>query len=235
MTTRLRVLAVKHPTFGYRRLHAVLRREGMKVNRKRVHRLWKQEKLTLTSRPKAKKKRTGQSVPCGAERPDHVWTYDFVFDQTMDGHTLKFLTLVDEFTREVLAIEVGTALTSKHVQEVLERVMTVRGVPEFIRSDNGPEFIAHDLRVWLGRAGVQTRDIEPGKPWQNGFAESFHARLRAECLDRELCASVLDARVTTAKFRRYYNEERPHSALNSVTPTEFRRAGETRQPSKAVA
>lgn len=234
LTARLHVLASQHPTYGYRRIHVVLRKEGIKVNRKRVHRLWKQENLMLTTRAKTKKKRTGQGVPCSAERPNHVWTYDFIFDETMDGQKLKFLTLVDEFTREVLAIEVGGSFTSKNVQEVLERVMTRRGKPEFLRSDNGPEFIAHDLRVWLRLTGTQTKYIEPGKPWQNGFAESFHARFRAECLDREVFAGLLDAKVTTTRFRDHYNEERPHSALRYATPTEFRRTWETRQTEETV-
>ena len=215
-------------------MHAVLRREGMHVNRKRVHRVWRQERLQLPARQKAKKVRTGQGVPCAAEAPNHVWSYDFVFDETLSGVKLKILTVVDEFTREVLAVEVGVSVTSRDVQYVLERVMTVRGVPAFIRSDNGPEFIAHDLRVWLGLSGARTRYIEPGKPWQNGFAESFHARLRAECLNREVFLSVLHARVVMQRFLRYYNEERPHSALKYATPVEFRRAWEARQVSEAV-
>ena len=234
LTARLRVLASEHPTFGYRRVHAVLRREGMHVNRKRVHRLWRHERLQLTARPKARKVRTGQGVPCAAQAPNHVWTYDFVFDETLDGQRLKCLTLVDEFTREVLAVEVGVSVTSREVQAVLERVMTVRGVPAFLRSDNGPEFIAYDLRVWLGLSGTQTRYIEPGKPWQNGFAESFHSRLRAECLNREVFTSVLHAQVVMQRFQRYYNEERPHSALKYATPAEFRRAWEAQQVSETV-
>ena len=234
LTARLHALAGQYPTYGYRRVHAVLRREGMLVNCKRVHRLWQQEKLARKPQPRRKKVRTGEGVPQQAEYPNHVWSYDFVFDQTQDGQKLKFLTLVDEFTRENLALEVGVSFTSKNVQEVLERVMTLRGVPMFLRSDNGPEFIAHDLQIWLGVSGTQTKYIEPGKPWQNGFSESFNSRLREECLNRELFRSLLDAQVISKGFQRFYNEERLHSALKYATPLEFRRSWEDRQAPRAL-
>ncbi|BDP44382.1 hypothetical protein DAETH_43510 (plasmid) [Deinococcus aetherius] len=173
---QIRTLACKHPRWGCRRVHATLRREGVQVNCKTVHRLWKSEGLAVPTRRKAKKIRTGQHVPLRAEQPNQVWTYDFVFDQTLTGQPLKILTLTDEFTRQSLALRCGTAFTSVDVKAVLVEVMRERGVPAFIRSDNGPEFIAHDLKVWLTVQEVGTRDIDPGKPWQNGMAESFHAR-----------------------------------------------------------
>lgn len=222
LTARLRTLAQQHPTYGYRRIHAVLRREGMTVNRKRVHRLWQQEKLTRKPQPRRKKQRSGESVPQQAAFPNQVWSYDFVFDATQDGQQLKFLTLVDEFTRESLALEVGLCFTSRDVQAVLERVMIVRGSPIFLRSDNGPEFIAHDLQCWLAISGTQTKYIEPGKPWQNGFAESFNARFREECLNREVFSSLLEAQVVARRFQHFYNHQRPHSALQYATPNEFR-------------
>ncbi|WP_157449176.1 IS3 family transposase [Deinococcus peraridilitoris] len=229
LTARIRALAEQYPTYGYRGIHVVLRQERWQVNRKRVHRIWKHEQLIRKPAVKRKRLRTGNSVPERAEYPNHVWSYDFVFDEISGGQKLKFLTLVDQFTRECLALEVGVSFTSKDVQEVLERVMTLRGVPVYLRSDNGPEFIAHDLQIWLGVSGTRARYIEPGKPWQNGFSESFHARFREECLNREVFSSLLEAKVVSGAFQRFYNEERPHSALQYLAPLEFRRRWEAQQ------
>lgn len=218
---RIKTLAREHPRWGCRRVHATLRREGVQVNRKTVHRLWKREALALPTRRKARKIRTGQHVPLRAERPNQVWTYDFVFDQTLTGQSLKILTLTDEFTRQSLALRCGTAFTSADVKAVLVEVMRARGGPAFIRSDNGPEFIAHDLKVWLAVQEVGTRYIDPGKPWQNGVAESFHARLRDELLNLEVFHSARHAQVLLDGWRTFYNSARPHSSLGYLTPDEF--------------
>ncbi|SEJ94862.1 Integrase core domain-containing protein [Deinococcus reticulitermitis] len=156
-----------------------------------------------------------------AEYANHVWTYDFVFDQTLEGTTLKLLTLTDEFTRQSLALRVAEAFTSMEVKAVLQEVMAQRGAPGFIRSDNGSEFIARDLGIWLAVHEIGTRFIEPGKPWQNGFAESFHARLRAECLNQEVFYSAKHAQVLLNDWRAFYNARRPHSSLGDQTPDEF--------------
>lgn len=221
LVERIRALARQHPRWGCRRVHAALRREGLQVNRKTVHRLWKRECLALPIRRKVRKIRTGQPLPGRASRPNQVWTYDFVFDATITGKTLKLLTLTDEFTRQSLALRCGEAFTSADVKAVLAEVMQERGAPEFIRSDNGPEFIARDLRVWLAMQEVGTRYIDPGKPWQNGVAESLHARLRDELLNMEVFFSVRHAQVLLDGWKSFYNSARPHSSLGYLTPDEF--------------
>lgn len=221
LTARIKALARQHPRWGCRRIHAALRRDGLKVNRKTVHRIWQREGLALPSRRKARKTRTGQHVPQQAMRPNEVWTYDFLFDETASGCRLKILTITDEFTRQSLALRCGETFTSMDVKAVLVKVMRDRGVPAFLRSDNGPEFIAHDLRVWLALQEVGTRYIDPGKPWQNGVAESFHARLRDELLNTEVFFSARHAQVLLDAWRGFYNGARPHSSLAYLTPDEF--------------
>ncbi len=174
---------------------------------------------------RSKKKPPGSSEnACSvtkAEFINHVWTYDFIEDGTEDGRKLKFLTVLDEFTRESLAIEMGRSITSKDVISVLEYLFAVRGTPWFIRSDNGPEFIANAIKKWLGESKVGTLYIEPGSPWENGYIESFHARLRDELLNREQFFSVKEAKVLVENWRLEYNHERPHSSLNYMTPAAF--------------
>ena len=200
---------------------------GAKINKKRVRRLWREEGLTV-KRKTSKKIRTGASIPMQAEYPNHVWTYDFVFDQTLEGTTLKILTLTDEFTRQSLALRVAESFTSMEVKAVLQEVIAQRGAPGFIRSDNGSEFIARDLGIWLAVQDIGTRFIEPGKPWQNGFAESFHSRLRAECLNQEVFYSAKHAQVLLEDWRNFYNARRPHSSLGYRTPDEFAQAARGR-------
>lgn len=159
--------------------------------------------------------------PHAAMRPHQVWAYDFVHDKCNQGHKLRFLTITDEFTRQSLAVVAATSIQSRHVIEVLERLFVEHGAPQYLRSDNGPEFVSKAVQQWLKAQGVQTAYIEPGCPWQNGFAESFHSRFRDECLDREWFHNVREARVLAESYRRYYNEERPHSSLNYMTPFEF--------------
>ena len=217
---RIHDLAKQHPRRGYRFIHALLVRAGVFINKKRVRRLWREEGLAI--KPKASRKiRTGASIPMQAEYADHVWTYDFVFDQTLEGTILKILTLTDEFTRQSLALRVDESFTSMEVKAVLQEVIAQRGAPGFIRSDNGSEFIARDLGIWLAIQDIGTRFIEPGKPWQNGFAESFHSRLQAECLNQEVFYSARHAQVLLDDWRAFYNARRPHSSLGYRTPDEF--------------
>lgn len=216
----LRELALRYPRRGYRFIHALLVQEGHHLNRKKVRRLWCEEALTVKAKP-SRKIRTGASIPMQAEYPGHVWTYDFIFDQTLGGTTLKILSLTDEFTRQSLALRVAQSFTSADVKDVLHEVIRQRGAPEFIRSDNGPEFIARDLGVWLAVQAIGTRFIQPGKPWQNGFAESFHSRLREECLNQEVFYSARHAQVVLDGYRAFYNARRPHSSLGYRTPDQF--------------
>lgn len=221
LAPRIQALSAEHPRWGQNRIWALLRRSSVVVNIKAVGRLWRKLGLQVNRRPRRKKVRTGDVVPQMAERPNHVWTYDFVFAWTLGGSQLKFLTLEDEYTRQSLAIEVGRSFRGLHVQEVLARVMAERGAPEFMRSDNGSEFIGDDVALWLKGQAIGTHLIEPGKPWQNGFAESFNARFRDECLAGETFYGVVEARVIARAFSRRYNEEHPHSSLGYHTPNEF--------------
>ena len=215
---------MENPTYGYRFIWALLKRRGVRVNVKRVHRLWKQAGLKVV-RPERKRERTGASEnACSirrAKHPNHVWTYDFVHDETSDGRKLKFLVVVDEFTRLCLRIEVGRSMTSKTVVRVLSELVQIHGEPGAIRSDNGPEFIAGAVRTWLSAAGIETLYVERGSPWENGYAESFNSRFRVEFLDRETFGTLIEAQVLTEKHRLRNNHERPHSSLGYKTPAEF--------------
>ena len=164
-----------------------------------------------------------------AEKANQVWTYDFVFDQSLSGKSLKMLTLIDEFTRECLAVEVGVSITSERVEKILQRVCLDKGFPEMMRSDNGSEFIGKAVNEWLAENGIKPIFIEPGKPWQNGKCESFNGKLRDECLSREWFSSVKEAQVIIEKWRKFYNAERPHSSLGYLTPLEFKSKMENNQ------
>ena len=224
LVARMLALVGKHPRFGYRRIWALLRREGWKVNRKRIYRLWRREGLKVP-RKKRKKRRLGQSENgCTRRRAlgkDHVWCWDFIHDRTSDGRPLKWLTVEDEYTRECVALEVGRSMTATRVIEVLQGLFAQRGRPVHIRSDNGPEFIAWAIREWLGSCEVEVLYIEPGAPWENGYAESFNSRLRDELLESEDFSSPLEARVLGQAWKGEYNHERPHSALGYRTPAEY--------------
>jgi len=221
---RIRDLAREHPRYGYRRIRALLKREGWSVNLKRVHRLWRREGLKVPQ-VQRKRRRLGQSEnSCTrrrSERPDHVWSYDFIHDQTADGRGLKMLPVVDEYTRECLTIEVERGMDAKDVVSTLEYLFEVRGEPEFIRSDNGPEFIAEAVRSWLARRGSKTLYIAPGSPWENAYSESFNSRLRDELLDRDVFETLKEAKVILEDHRLDYNHRRPHSSLGYRTPAEF--------------
>jgi len=221
LVERLREIARRHKRYGYRRALALLRRDQLKVNHKRVHRLWKQIGLQCPVRRKRKRSQHPGSVPQEATHPNHVWTYDFVFDTTSDSRTLKFLILVDEFTRECLAIKAERRLPAQAVIEVLSQVFIERGVPEFLRSDNGPEFIAKAIQGWLKQREVQMHYIAPGSPWQNAYGESFNGKFRDECLNTEVFYSLAEAATIVEMWRHSYNHERPHSSLRYQTPAEF--------------
>jgi putative transposase len=224
LARRMRELVRQRPRFGYRRIAALLRREGWRANPKRIYRLWRQEGLKV---PRKKRKRRSLGVSANAchcrraERPDHVWTWDFVFDRTTSGSALKWLSVVDEFTRECLTLKVARGITSEDVIDALAELFAMRGVPQHVRSDNGPEFIALAIQKWLGQIGVETLYIAPGSPWENGYAESFHSRLRDEFLAVEEFENVAAARKLTTAWQDDYNHHRPHSSLGYSTPTEF--------------
>jgi len=221
---RLLELVKKHPRYGYRLVWALLRAEGFKINRKRIYRLWRQEGLKVSVK-RYKKRRLGTSangiVRHRATHPDQVWAWDFVHDRTEDGRPLKFLSIVDEFTRECLALEVRRSFKSVDVIDVLRELFLIRGVPEHIRSDNGPEFIARTIGSWLGAAQVKTLYISPGSPWENGYAESFHSRVRDELLDSELFTCLAEAKMLSTRWRLEYNHRRPHSSLGYVAPAVY--------------
>ena len=203
LSGRLRVIARRHPRYGYRRVHALVEREGIAVNVKRVHRLWRLEGLSVPCR-RPRRRRADRRVcrSIAATQPNQVWTYDFVHDACANGQRLKILTLTDEFTRESLAIEVATRMNAEQVIQVLDRVLRVRGTPGYIRSDNGPEFIARSVQRWLTQQHIQTAYIEPGSPWQNAFGESFNGRLGDECLNMEWFRNLQEAQVVIARWRR---------------------------------
>ncbi len=227
VAARLRAIARAYPRYGYRRAHALICRDAPGVNVKRVHRLWRHERLRLPSR-RPRKKRTDRKAmaPIRATRPNHVWTYDVVHDACANGQRLKILTLTDEFTRECLAIEVATRIRAGEVLQVLQRVMTERGAATYLRSDNRPEFVAHAVQQWLQAQQVQTAYIAPGRPWQNAYGASFNGRLRDECLNLEWFGNLAEANVVIGAWRRHYNEERPHSSLGYQTPHACRLAHE---------
>lgn len=217
-------LVRKHPRYGYRFIWAKLRQQGWHVNRKKVYRLWRREGFKVP-RKTHKKRRLGHSgnscVRRRAEHPDHVWTWDFIHDRTTTGQPLKWFAITDEYTRECLALEVDRSITADHVLEVLTSLFLTRGVPRHIRSDNGPEFIANAIRRHGERAGLEMLYIEPGAPWENGFAESFFSRLRDELLNCEEFTNLAEARWFAQRRLEEHNHERPHSSLGYQTPAAF--------------
>lgn len=217
---RERLRKTWRPNMGYRMAHALIKAEFAPLNVKRVHRIWKEEKLGRMKR--YRKKRTGESVPVKAEAPNHVWCIDFLFDTCLNGTRLKILAVKDEYTKECLALETRTRFTSKDVQRVLEKCFEEYATPRYLRSDNGGEFLARTLAVFLSARDTKPYFIKPGSPWQNGFIESFNSRLRAECLDVELFHNLADAQIKLVVYRRWYNEERPHSSIGYVAPAAFR-------------
>jgi putative transposase len=222
LRAEIRRLASKHPRFGYRRIHALLKKDWH-INVKRVRRIWREEGLQV--KKKRRRLRKGAEVtvlvPEQANAPNHVWTLDFVQDRTSKGTGIRLLTVLDEFTRESLCIRVERRLRSEDVRDTLEALFKDYGIPMYLRSDNGSEFIAHCLQGWLETQGTRPLFIEPGSPWQNGKCESFNGRFRDECLNLEWFDSLKEAQVVIEAWRDHYNSERPHSALNYLAPRQF--------------
>jgi len=221
LTQRIISLACQYGRYGYRRITAMLKRGGLAVGKDRVQRIWRREGLKVPPRHKPRARlwlNDGSCIRLRPERPNHVWSYDFVSAWTYEGRSLRLLTLIDEFTRECLAIKVSRRLGSQQVIETLAELMLLRGVPEHIRSDNGPEFSAKALREWLATVGASTLYIEPGSPWENGYNESFNGKLRDECLNQELFYSLREAQVVIEAWRQEYNRVRPHSSLRYRPP-----------------
>src|SRR5215213_551425 len=230
---RMIELSRANPRYGYRRVWAMLRREDWQVNKKRVHRLWRREGLKVPDKQRkrrrlAKLEGTSENgcTRRRAESRNHVWSYDFVMDETEEGRRLKMMPIVDEYSRECLSIEVERSITAEDVVETLASLFCRRGEPEFIRSDNGPEFIAKAIKRWLEVSGVGTLYIEPGSPWENAYSETFISRFGDELLKREVFADLLEAKVLVEDYRGHYNHHRPHSALGYQTPAEFAVAAE---------
>jgi putative transposase len=222
---RLRRLSAEHPRWGYRLAWGAVRAEGWAVNRKRIQRLWREEGVRVPQR-KRKRYRLGDSTVPGArrraERPNHVWALDFQFDTTSDGRTLKLLHVVDEYTREALAIRVARSIDADHTVRVLDQIVRERGRgPELVRMDNGPELTANALRDWCRFGGAGRSYIEPGSPWQNPFVESFGSRVRDEVLSVEAFDSVLEAQTVINDWKNTYNHRRPHSSLGWKPPAAF--------------
>ena len=221
LTGRILELATCYGCYGYRRITALLKREGWRVNHKRVERIWRREGLKV---PRKQPKRgrlwlaDGSCIRLRPTHMDHVWSYDFVHDRTSDGRGIRVMTLIDEYTRECLALRAGRSLRSGDVLEVLDDLFIRRGVPEHIRSDNGAEFTAEVVRSWLGTLKVKPLYIEPGSPWENGYVESFNGKLRDELLNGELFDTLWEAQVLLEQWRREYNAVRPHSALRYRPP-----------------
>lgn len=235
LVARLRELAEERPRFGYRRLHALLRREGRRVNRKRVYRLYKAAGLAVRRRSR-RKLRASRPAPVGVvTRPNERWSMDFVHDHLVDHRRLRTLNVVDAFTRECLAIEVDTSLPSARVISVLDRLVWLYGLPDSLRVDNGPEFISYALDAWADRHGVKLDFIQPGKPTQNAHVESFNGRFRDECLAQAHFPTLARARVEIELWRVDYNCERPHSALGYKTPKAFGDLARTTMPPSAGA
>jgi len=214
-------LACQYGRYGYRRITALLRNEGWRVNHKCVERIWRQEGLKVPQKQPKRKRlwlNDGSCIRRRPEYPNHVWSYDFVADRTGNGRPLRMLTLMDEYTRESLAIKVDRALTAYDVVEQLAELFVVRGTPDHIRSDNGSEFTSAVVRGWLQRLGVKTLFIEPGSPWENGYIESFNGKLRDELLNGEIFDTVIEARIIIERWRKEYNTRRPHSSLGYLPP-----------------
>ena len=222
LVRRVHELSEQYPRFGYRKMHAKLKAEGFSVGLDRLRLIRKREGLQV-ARKQRKRRRPGKSTAESdrALHANHVWSYDFVADQTIDGKRLRFLTVIDEFTRECLRIETGRFLNSHDVVRVLGQLVESRGRPGVIKSDNGPELVAEHVQDWLEKRRIDTKFIDPGSPWQNGHNESFNSVFRDGCLNRWAFLSVREARLVVESWRREYNEERPHGALGQITPAAY--------------
>ena len=215
-------LAAQYPRYGYRRIQVFLARRGHAMSTDRTHRLWRLHKLQVPRKRPRRRVAASRSRPLPAMAVGQVWAYDFLFNACANGQQLKCLTVVDEFSRECLAIDVAGSIRSGRVIEVLSKLVSVHGSPKYLRSDNGPEFVSRAVLKWLTQSNIDTTRIDPGKPWENGFNESFSGKFRDECLSMEWFRNRIDAKIVIEQYRRHYNEVRPHSSLGQLTPAEFK-------------
>jgi putative transposase len=218
----MRELSSQYPRYGYRRIHIFLARRGHGMSPDRAHRIWRQAELQVPRKRTRRRVAGSRPRPVPATAANHVWAYDFVFDACANGQQLKCLTVIDEHTRESLAIDVAGSIRSGRLIEVLTRLVSQHGAPKYLRSDNGPEFVSKAVLKWLLESGIDTALIDPGKPWQNGADESFNGKFRDECLSLEWFRNRTEAKIVIENWRRHYNEVRPHSSLSYQTPVEFK-------------
>lgn len=218
----MRTLAAQYPRYGYRTIRIFLERQGHRLGTDRMYPLWRQASLQVPRKRPRRRVAASRPRPVPPTAINHVWAYDFVFDSCADGRTLKCLTVIDEFTRECLAIDVAGGIRSTRVIEVLAQLVSLHGAPRYIRSDNGPEFVARAVLRWLQNANIETAFIDPGKPWQNGTDESFNGKFRDQHLSLQWFRNRIEAKVSIDAWRVHYNDVRPHSSLGGLTPTEFK-------------
>lgn len=226
-------LSARYPRYGYRRIQVFLDRQGHAMSADRAHRIWRQCGLQVPRMRPRKRIAMRRPRPLPALGINQVWAYDFVYDACANGQQLKCLTVIDEYTRECLAIDVAGSIRSGRVIELLSKLVSVHGAPSYLRSDNGPEFVSRAVLRWLTQANIDTAHIDPGKPWQNGSNESFNGKFRDECLSRQWFKNRTDAKILIENFRREYNEIRPHSSLGQLTPTQFKQTHSTTNPEAA--
>jgi putative transposase len=218
----MRELSSQYPRYGYRRIHIFLGRRGHEMSPDRTHRIWRLAELQVPRKRPRRRVAGSRPRPVPATAANHVWAYDFVFDACANGQQLKCLTIIDEHTRESLAIDVAGSIRSGRLIEVLTRLVSQHGAPKYLRSDNGPEFVSKAVLKWLVQSNIDTALIDPGKPWQNGADESFNGKFRDECLSLEWFRNRTEAKIVIENWRRHYNEVRPHSSLSYQTPVEFK-------------
>lgn len=230
LINQMRELAGQYPRYGYRRIQVFMARRGHQMSTDRMHRLWRMAKLQVPRKRPRRRLAASRPRPVPALGANQVWAYDFVFDACANGQQLKCLTIIDEFTRECLAIDVAGSIRSGRVIEVLSKLVSVHGAPRYLRSDNGPEFVSRAVLRWLSQSNIDIACIDPGKPWQNGSNESFNGKFRDECLSMQWFKNRVDAKMLIEEFRRHYNEVRPHSSLDEMTPAEFKKTLATTIP-----
>jgi putative transposase len=231
----MRELAAQYPRYGYRRIQVFLARRGHVMSADRTHRLWRLHGLQVPRKRPRRRVAAHRPRPLAPSGANRVWAYDFLFDACANGQQLKCLTVIDEYTRECLAIDVAGSIRSSRVIEVLSKLVSVHGAPKYLRSDNGPEFISRAILRWVTEAQIDTAYIDPGKPWQNGSNESFNGKFRDECLGMQWFKNRIDAKILIEEFRRQFNEVRPHSSLGQLTPAEFKQQLLTTDPNTAVS
>jgi len=231
----MRELAAQYPRYGYRRIQVFMNRQGHRMGTDRTHRLWRQLRLQVPRKRPRRRVAISRPRPLPALWANQVWAYDFVFDACANGQQLKCLTVIDEYTRECLAIDVAGGIRSARVIEVLAKLVSIHGAPRHLRSDNGPEFVSRAVLRWLSEASIDTACIDPGKPWQNGSNESFNGKFRDECLSMQWFKNRIDAKILIEQFRREYNEIRPHSSLDQLTPVQFKQTLSTTKPEAVIS